>query len=101
MQAIPFSACGTQGTGLIAVGVSQILEVIAATGNGVLLLRAVYIVVIRADAFVALPIRLQVAVLVAVLTGEGDMARSAPLAVLPLPCWMKISRPALMVATAS
>ena len=74
MQAVPLGAGGAQGALAVAVGVAQVLQVVAlGAGDRLLLLRAVHVVEVRAHAVVAVAVGLQVAVLVAILAGEGDV----------------------------
>lgn len=74
LQAVPLGAGSAQGALAVAVGVAQVLQVVAlGTGDGFLLLRAVHVVEVRAHAVVAVAVGLQVAVLVAILAGEDDV----------------------------
>lgn len=54
---------------------AQVLEVVVTTGNGLLLLGAIDVVVIRPHAVVAVTVSLQVTVLVAIGAGEGDVGQ--------------------------
>lgn len=72
LQAVPPRPGGAQRLELISVGVPQVLHVVAAAGDGLLLLGAVDVVVEGAHGVVALAIGLQVAVLVAVPADQAS-----------------------------